>query len=359
MGLYGMFVLLASWFFGRGKAPKHSQDSQYPCISVVIPARNEADHIETCLSSVLQQDYPGSFEVILVDDQSTDDTYQRASTGFGQDDRLHIIRAEGSGKKAAISQAISIAQGEIIVQTDADCWMGKDWLRKISLSFSRKVDFVSGPVALSYSTSFEAMQALESMGLVVYGAGFLLAGFPNMANGANMAYRKKVFYELQGYEGIDHVASGDDELFLQKITLSGDYGMSFCKAPEAIVRTDALNRWEDFRQQRIRWVSKSKAYVNRLPNLIQVIAYMGFLFFPLVLVASLYDPDFLWWGCLAFLCKLLIDLIIMYQAARFFHNLRLLRWFLPLQIVYIPYVLWIGIASLFVKHYSWKGRKVS
>lgn len=359
LGLYGVFLLFSTWFFAKEKSPAPHTDQVFPSISVVIPARNEAKDIEACLSGVLGQTYPGEFEVILVDDQSTDNTRELASTSFGHDKRLQILQTTKPGKKAAISTAIAVAQGEWIVQTDADCHMDKEWLLALSQTFTDQMDFVSGPVALTYKSHFEAFQALESMGLVVFGAGFLLAGIPNMANGANMAFRKKVFLELEGYKGVDHVASGDDELFLQKITLSGKYGMSFCKDKQAIVRTGALSRWKDFREQRIRWVSKSKAYINKTPNVIQAISYLGFLFFPLILLASLNNPVYLCWGLLAFMGKLLIDMIIMYQAARFFHNLRLLRWFLPLQILYIPYVIWIGMASLFVKRYSWKGRKVS
>lgn len=359
LALYGAFVLISTWYFIRSKVPT-GNSSTYPSLSIVIPARNESLDIEACLKAVLSQEYPGEFEVIFVDDQSTDDTLEKVQKGFGQDKRLRILSTEIPGKKAAISKAVSRAKGEVILQTDADCRMGKYWALAMTRSFGREIDFVSGPIALDYSGNFfESMQALETMGLVIFGAGFLLAGKPNMVNGANMAYRKSVFQELKGFEGIDHVASGDDELLLQKITQAGSYKLDFCKDAQAMVKTDALSSWKAFRAQRIRWVSKSRAYINRTPNLIQAISYVGFLFFPLLLIASFVDPSYLWICLWAFLIKLLIDIIIMYQAARFFHNLRLLYWFLPLQILYIPYVLWIGIAGTFVKRYSWKGRKVS
>jgi len=360
LALYGVFVLLSCWFFYHSKTPPTGASSSYPSISIVIPARNEELYIVACLQSVLNQDYPGTYEVILVDDQSTDRTREQAESHFGKDDRLTILTTDTSGKKAAISKAVSYATGELIFQTDADCRVGSDWLLQMSKCFTPTTGFVSGPVSLNYSDSFfQPLQALESMGLVVFGAGFLLAGKPNMANGANMAYRKSVFQELKGFEGIDHIASGDDELLLQKISLSGKYELAFCKDARAIVRTDALGTWKEFRAQRIRWVSKSKAYINRGPNIVQAVSYLGFLTFPLLLIASFSDIKYFWIGLGAFFIKLLIDILIMYQAARFFHNLRLLRWFMPLEVVYIPYVIWIGMAGLFVKRYSWKGRKVS
>ncbi|MDW3645907.1 MAG: glycosyltransferase [Bacteroidia bacterium] len=357
--LYLCFVLWSSWNFSRGpiaeKPPQHLE----PLLSVLIPARNEEAQIESCLKSILEQVCSARIEVLLIDDHSTDRTRLLAEAMRHEYPQLRIQNSEGNGKKAALASGIKAAKGSIIFQIDADCRVGKKWMESMWAYFEAGADFVSGPVALESETPFQTMQALESMGLVVFGAGFLIGGRPNMANGANMAYRKEVFEEIQGYEGIDHVASGDDELLLQKIRLAGKYKISFCKKPEAIVRTTAPKNWKDFKAQRIRWVSKSRAYLHKGPNLIQGIAYLGFLTFPLLLVASFQDIRYLYLASLYFLIKLCIDLIIMLQAARFFHNLHMLRWFLPLTFLYIPYVIWIGMAGILAKSYSWKGRNVS
>ena len=357
--LYFCFVLWSSRNFARADvADKPPQDLE-PLLSVIIPARNEEAHIEACLNSVLQQACSAKMEVILIDDHSTDQTRDLAERMTQAHPELRILSSEGNGKKAALASGIKAAKGSIIFQTDADCQMGKKWLESMWACFEAGADFVSGPVALKSETPFQAMQAIESMGLVLFGAGFLLGGRPNMANGANMAYRKKVFEEVQGYDGIDHVASGDDELLLQKIRLAGKYQLDFCKNPSAIVYTAAQKNWKAFKAQRIRWVSKSRAYLHKGPNLIQGISYLGFLTFPLLLIAAIQDIRYLYLAAALFLLKLFIDLIIMLQAARFFHNLQVLRWFIPLQFLYIPYVLWIGMAGILAKSYSWKGRNVS
>ncbi|MEL6254165.1 MAG: glycosyltransferase [Bacteroidota bacterium] len=357
--LYLCFVLWSSWNFSRATEAEKPPHSSEPLLSVLIPARNEETHIEACLQSILEQKCSAPTEVLLIDDHSTDRTRELAEKLEESYPQLRILTSEGSGKKAALARGIKAARGSIIFQTDADCRMGKKWLESMWAYFESGADFVSGPVALESQTPFQAIQALESMGLVLFGAGFLIGGRPNMANGANMAYRKKVFEEVQGFAGIDHVASGDDELLLQKIRLAGKYKMSFCKTPKAIVRTSAPKSWKNFKAQRIRWVSKSRAYLHKGPNLIQAISYLGFLTFPLLLIASFQDICYLYVAIFYFLIKLCIDLIIMLQAARFFHNLQVLRWFLPLQFLYIPYVIWIGMAGLLAKSYSWKGRNVS
>ncbi|MEM6803709.1 MAG: glycosyltransferase [Bacteroidota bacterium] len=356
--LYAAFVLLSSWFFYKQSTP--AQPTSFPFLSVIVPARNEEKYLQLCFESILKQEYAGDFELILLDDHSEDASRHIAERLAADFPQLRIYTNPGVGKKAALAHGVSKARGEFIFQTDADCRLSPQWLSAMMACFDEKTAFVSGPLALDYGKHFfQALQALESMGLVVFGAGFLLAGKPNMANGANMAYRKSVFEELKGFEGVDHIASGDDELLLQKINLSGKYRLTFCKNPEAIVRTAAMSSWSTFKEQRIRWVSKARAYVDRFPNIIQGISYLAFLFFPLVFLASLWDPFYgklLFW---AFTAKLLVDLVLMYQAARFFHNLRILFWFLPLQILYIPYVLWIGTKALGPKSYSWKGRNVS
>ena len=357
--LYLCFVLWSSWNFARAAVAEKPPQGLAPLLSVLIPARNEEAHIEACLDAVLQQQCSAPMEVLLIDDHSTDRTWEIAAEMALKHPQLRIIKSEGNGKKAALASGIKAAKGNILFQTDADCQMGKEWLESMWAYFEAGADFVSGPVALESQTPFEGMQALESMGLVLFGAGFLIGGRPNMVNGANMAYRKKVFEEVKGYADIDHVASGDDELLLQKIRLAGKYCIRFCKNPQAIVHTDAQKSWKAFKSQRIRWVSKSRAYLHKGPNLIQAIAYLGFLVFPLLGMAAFQDIRYLYLAIFYFLIKLGIDLIIMLQAARFFHNLQVLRWFLPLQFLYIPYVIWIGMAGILARSYSWKGRNVS
>ena len=326
-------------------------------ISVIIPARNEEPNIEACLRSVLAQSYP-YFEIILINDHSTDQTRSIADSIAGEDERLRVFDLKASDtiayKKTAITQGISSAKGTIIVQTDADCETGPEWLQSIAEQFSRGQDFVSAPVLLTHSNSlFSSLQSLEYQGLVMMGGGSLLGGFPNMANGANMAYRKEAFEQVQGFSGVNHVASGDDELLLQKIHKAG-LKLDFLLDRRAIVRTKTMDSFAAFKSQRLRWVSKARAYDNRWINVVQLISFAAFLAFPFWIILGKWE-----WFVAGFLGKMLIDMALMLQAARFFRTFRLL-WLLPmLELLYIPYVLWVGIAGNFIKHYRWKDRTVS
>ena len=362
--IYIAFILRNAWHFSRHPNCKSASPSEFPYVSVIVPARNEEKNIEACLKAILAQQYPDHlWEVILVNDHSTDqtlDTAHRIAASHSKS-KLKVFELEEGklGKKSALSLAIEKACGEVIVQTDADCVMGKYWLAAMMSYWDEDVGLISGPVRLTYGTNLlEKFQALESMGLVAIGAGSLIAGQPNMCNGANLSYSKAVFESINGFRGIDEVASGDDELLMQKINLLGKYRLVFAKCRTAIVSTSACNNWQDLKAQRLRWVSKARNYLDKSVNLIQAISWLGFCIFPILLVASFWNPELWWLLLLAFVLKLVADIFLLYQSAKFFHNLRLISWIFPLQIVYILYVLWIGIAGNLVKNYNWKSRKV-
>lgn len=362
MAGYAAFLLRAAWFFAR-IAPCHPA-SVSPFVSVIIPARNEAAQVETCLRAVLAQNYPQDrFEVILVNDHSTDTTGDIARRIAAASTALTVVDLQTDGinsyKKAAISAGIEQARGEIILQTDADCWMGTGWIAAMAACFQADVALVSGPIEIvSGNSLFSRFQSLESMGLVAIGAGSLAAGHPNMCNGANLAYLKQAFEEVGGFSGVDGVASGDDELLLQKLHVRNQYKLRFAKSREAIVRTNPMERWRDFRQQRLRWVSKARFYPNRWVNAVQALAYLAFLGVPILIGMACFDPAALPFLLGVLTLKLLADISILYQSAGFFHNLQLLRYLLPLQPLYLLYVLWIGIAGNLIATYTWKGRSV-
>ncbi|MEZ4684598.1 MAG: glycosyltransferase [Bacteroidia bacterium] len=348
---------------GKGrKAITSSSRTDFPFISVIIPARNEAANIEACLRSVLAQDYP-AFEVILINDHSTDSTGAIAEAIASQHERLRVSDLQTDTttayKKAAITQGIGLATGEYIVQTDADCIVDSEWLLAIAEGLVSGPAFISAPVLLTNGRSqtknslFASLQILEYQGLVFLGGGSLLGGFPNMANGANMAYRKSAFTAVGGFAGVDQVASGDDELLLQKMHRTG-LKLDFLLDKRAVVTTEVVQHFAAFRAQRLRWVSKARAYHNRWTNVVQLISFLAFAAFPVWLLMGRWE-----WLLTGFLGKMLVDFLLMLQAARFFRTFRLL-WLLPLlELLYIPYVLWVGIAGNVVKRYRWKDRTVS
>jgi cellulose synthase/poly-beta-1,6-N-acetylglucosamine synthase-like glycosyltransferase len=210
---------------------------------------------------------------------------------------------------------------------------------------------------LEAKSIFGQFQALEFMGLIAVGAAGIADKHPTMCNGANLAYRKSVFIEVGGFAGIDHIASGDDELLMHKIAALGKYKIRFAKSKAAIVHTHAQETWTDFKRQRIRWVSKSTHYKRSSITAILVLSYLAMLGFLFLLIAGIWDMRL--WAILGIHLglKIAAEFAVLYQAAVFFDKLRLLIW-LPLeQLAHIAYVLWVGIAGN-RKSYEWKGRNV-
>jgi len=366
MFIYAIYVVRSAWLFSRIPCERPLQTPVPPRVSIIVPARNEAEKLSACLSSLFNQSYdPERYEVILVDDHSTDGTLRIAWLFAEMYPNLHIIPLRNpekvkSPKKEAIQAGIDRASGDIILQMDADCEVGSFWIEAMVSHFGPNTAMVAGPISLRQDGSlFQRLQAMESMGLVALGAGGMAARRPTTLNAANMGYLRQVFNEVDGFEGIDKVASGDDELLMQKINGLKKYEIRFVRCRAAIVETDAEANWQALKQQRLRWVSKARYYIDRRPNIIQAISYLAFLGIPVLLIAGLWNIGFAAIGIQLFLLKMVADAFIMYASGRFFHRMHWLPYLPLLELVYIPYVLWIGVAGNLVKQYSWKDRTVS
>lgn len=363
MVFYAFFIGRNAWWFTRIKSEAIPPSPLLPTVSIIIPARNEADEVSRCLYGAIHQNYPADkIEIILVNDHSTDGTLAIAKLMEDRYPELRVLDLpEGlEGKKAALTYGISQAEGEVILQTDADCRLQPYWARHMAAQFKGNTGMVAGPIQVEFAQEswFERFQALESMGLIAITAGSIASGHPNMCNGANLAYLKEAFEKVNGFEGVDKVASGDDELLMQKIRIKGKYHIRFAKCQDAIVFTKAIPEWKDLRTQRLRWVSKARAYLNKGTNAVQVLSYLAFVGLPVLLLGGFVNPMFSLVAIELFVLKLVADFYLMYRSLQFFHKLPLLTQVIPLQFVYIPYVIWIGLAGNFVKKYNWKGRWV-
>ncbi len=336
-------------------------------VSILIPARNEADNIEKCLNSILKQSYPlALFEVIVLDDHSEDQTAQIVGDFKSQQIKLlrvaDFIKSEKlqSFKKKAIEVGVSKAKGSLIITTDADCIANENWLKTIvSFYETHQPKFIAAPVNFHQEKNlFERFQSLDFLGMMgVTGAG-IQGNFMNMCNGANLAYEKKVFEEVNGFEGIDHLASGDDMLLMQKIAQRYPDRIGFVKNQEATIYTKAQPTIKAFLNQRIRWASKSTSYKEWKVTLILI---MVFLLSFNIFLSFFLIPFFGLVMALIFVLQLLIkttmDYFFLGKMAKFFNRKDLTNSFLPAQFLHITYIVAIGFLSVFIKKYYWKGRK--
>ncbi|MBE9461818.1 glycosyltransferase [Dyadobacter subterraneus] len=270
---YGFFTILlyVLWKFLPSENKKQSNTSNF--LSVIIPVRNEQDNIENLLNDLEKQSFPYErFEVLVVDDGSTDQTsviVKRLSLHSACNISLISLTdtPTSSPKKRAIETAITESKGNIIVTTDGDCRVQPGWLQAISdCQMSSKAKLISGPVTFFKESSFtDYLQTVEFSSLIGSGASAIAAGFPSLCNGANLAYEKSAFFAVDGYDGVRHIASGDDEFLMHKIAAKYPGGVKFLKNPEAVVSTKAHSEWSLFFKQRKRWASKWKHYQNKTP----------------------------------------------------------------------------------------------
>jgi len=332
-------------------------------VTVLIAARNEEGKIHLTIEDILAQDYPKHLtEIIIVDDHSTDSTSKVISSYAPKGVKLLQLKEDkplNSYKKKAITEAIKLSTGELMVATDADCRMGSKWLSSIVGYYEKEQPvMISSPVSYFEEKSlFERMQALEFYYLIGLGGAFIGNGHASTCNGANLAYRKDIFYEVGGFNGIDELASGDDELLLQKVAERFPGRIGFLKLYEAVVFTHAKHTFKEFMQQRRRWASKSVKYKDK-----KVVALLvGIWLFNVSLLVNaclgFYDTYFLKLFALQFLLKYLFELVFLLPVTSFFKRPKLISLLIiisPVHVFYLIYIGFIGNGSTYI----WKGREV-
>lgn len=334
-------------------------------ISVVIPVRNEEQNIRALLEDLdCQQLDKALFEVWVADDNSTDDTKSIVKDFAAQSDlNLYLLELNddrvASPKKRAISAAIQKAGGRLIVTTDGDCRVGKEWLPAIASCYhATGARCISGPVTFTEEeTLADCLQTVEFSSLVGSGACAIAAGRPTMCNGANFAYEKSVFWEVGGFEGVDQIASGDDELLMQKIVRKYPDGIAFLKSPEAVVRTAPHPTWAGFRRQRQRWASKWKYYESLWPKVLAVFIFLSSLSVLAAAVAYVSGALSGYTLVSLVLLRILPEWLFIGSVLRFLEKEHTIPYIPLVQVIYPFYVLFFGLAGQ-KDSYSWKGRRL-
>jgi biofilm PGA synthesis N-glycosyltransferase PgaC len=365
-------------------------DQPSTAVTIVIPARNEAANIGHLLHDITQQVYPTQLtEVIIIDDFSEDGTYDICQQYTNQHTNIKVYKlqeiipentATEAYKKKAIEVAVHLANGKLIITTDADCRLQQHWIHSIVSFYEKeKCALIAAPVGYyKEKTRFQHFQALDFCGMqAITGASLNMEMF-NMANGANLAYEKQAFLEVNGYQDIDKKASGDDMLLVYKIAKQFPNRVRFLKNKAAIVLTEPMHTVRDFLQQRFRWTSKSTSYQDKRITIILGLVYLfvlsiwinAFMFFGNLIYSSLF-PDrtliallnflsvFLYLLMLIFqvICKTIIDYHFLKSSSSFFSRQDLMNTFYSSELYHIWYIPFVGTLGNILQ-YKWKGRKL-
>ncbi|MDP2237191.1 MAG: glycosyltransferase [Bacteroidales bacterium] len=358
-------LLISSYTIGwyrLKKRPPAELGGQIP-VSILVAVRNEESNIANLIQNLSKQYYPlDKIQIIIVDDHSEDTTISEINKAHNAFHDLNLIHfpAKGTGKKSALSEALELAEGDMVLVTDADCIPGPFWVSQMVACYrEEKAKLLLGPVLFDpANTIFEKIQALEFISLMGSTAGAAGIGLPMMGNSANMGFDRKAVVNAGGFNANKRFSSGDDVFLLMNIIKNyGRKSVRFVFSEQAIVSTKPLSNMSAFLSQRLRWVSKSSGY--KRPEII-LPALIVFLF-NFLLLSMLFSAVFYPFMALIFilfiLLKYLVDYPLLHAASGFMKRRRLLFMALPLEFIYPFYVVIIGLAGNFVK-VKWKGRRV-
>jgi poly-beta-1,6 N-acetyl-D-glucosamine synthase len=247
----GLFVTF-SMLHHRSHRRHHPKElSANPLVSIIVPAYNEGPTLENCILSLFKQTY-GHFEIVIVNDGSTDDTEQIAwklRDTYGE--QIRVYSQPNGGKAVALNLGVEKSEGEIVVCMDADSMFLKDAVRQLVLSFhDPEVAAVGGNVRVANRGRLLGMhQAIEYItGLAIQRCAFAHIGCMQVISGAIGAFRKDALLEVGGYSKDTIVEDMDVTVTLAR------KGWRITYNRHAIAYTEAPESLHSFVKQRYRWV---------------------------------------------------------------------------------------------------------
>ncbi|MEO5980478.1 MAG: glycosyltransferase [Chryseolinea sp.] len=354
--LYAIFVGLLIVGWNKSSAVVANDDPGFdPFVSIIVAARNESSRIPELLRNLSSQRNV-NFEVIVVDDQSEDDTVLVIKAFGKTDQRFKVISNDGTGKKSAITTGVGKATGSIIVTTDADCQVGPSWVHNICTAFGDpRIMMVFGGVRMKGDSFFDKLQKQEFASLMGSAAAAAGLGQPVMCNGANLSFRRTAFLEVEGYQGNMEIASGDDEFLMRKIIARYPDSVCFAHNSQTVVTTVTNSSVNQLLNQRLRWAGKWRKHNGIVSTTIALFVFIFQLSTLIIITLTLFH------SINAVICvsllsvKMMLEFVFLQKVNRFL-NIRFNVWaFLTLQLLYPLYVCTIGVLCNFMG-FEWKGR---
>lgn len=334
-----------------------------PSVTILVCARNEEKNLYHLLPALARQDYPASkLEIILVDDRSADRSGELMQAFAAQHAHAHYVRITDmipgfAPKKRAIDHAIRRAHHEIILLTDADGMPAENWAREMAAPFQEGVVMVCGYSPYHpRATLWQKILALEYFSQAAVAAASIGAGRPLTCTGSNLAYRRSAFFAANGFEGIAHWISGDDDLLLHKIHEQRAGKIAYAAHAAAHVPVKPPASWKDFQAQRTRYASKGRFYPWQVTLALAAVYVLNLLL--CLGVLSIFASQFELFAC-AFICgglKAVFEYGYLRQAAGWFEEEALLRYFPVAALLHPFYLVYFATRAQFGTFF-WRGER--
>ncbi len=297
--LAGIQLFYYLFFYLAPALQKHgSENNEFPPVSVIICARNEAENLKKFLPEILGQDYP-TYEVIVVNDSSEDDTYRILGEYIQKYPHLKVTTVNKDhrfdhGKKFAQFIGIKAAKYDILLFTDADCYpVSNQWIKRMASNFKPQTEFVLGYGGyIPDKGLLNLYQRYETLFIAMQYTGMAIRGIPYMGVGRNLAYRKNVFFLNKGFGRHFNLASGDDDLFVNKNARLGTVSVEINQ--EAHIRSIPATDSITWMKRKIRHMSTAKYYkpLHKLLLLIEPFSRIAFYVLFIYLISSHYLMEY-------------------------------------------------------------------
>jgi glycosyltransferase involved in cell wall biosynthesis len=282
-------------------------------VSVIVCARDEADEIEVNLPGILVQSYRSTHEVVVVNDNSHDDTKYLLDGLYKQFKQLHILELKQEavhipGKKFPLSMGIKAAKYELLLLTDADCVPASEhWLKKMQDAFVPGIEIVLGYGAYKKKKGIlNLLVRFDAFHTAIQYLSSALGGKPYMGVGRNLAYKKELFFRHKGFATHRHFSGGDDDLFINGASTRTNTAVVI--DPDAFTYSSAPSSWNEWVIQKERHNTAGKFYKGKDRWRLGCYVVSHFLYYP-VFVAALLTFDWRWVLAI-FFCKMLTQGIV-------------------------------------------------
>ena len=351
------FTIIFSFFIGIVFL-ENTKNTKINKISVIIAARNEEKHLPHLLDSLISQKYSKeNYEIIVVDDRSVDNTAEIVREYKYKNNYITLLQVENEskhllGKKGALDAGIRAAKHNILAFTDADCIPTHNWLTQVNSHFTDDTDVVAGYSFISYKNRFfQFLKNLERSSIFAVVAGSFGWNLGITVTAGNLAYRKELFYKVDGFGDIGKIRSGDDDLMIQKM---GKFArrMKFMFHPDSVINTGRDSTTSSQIHQETRRGSKWRYY----PASIKIMTLFIFIYY-LIFIGCFFGFLFAYVSTILFIIILFLKLIPEFLLiALFLSRIKRLglMWVFPIaELIYIPYFIFFGLKGTFGK-YKWK-----
>lgn len=351
-----LYALLQGLFLrGWHRCPVVLSPRKPAFVSILVPFRDEAMRIRPLIACLRNQDYPAElFEVIFIDDHSTDDGPSLVAEAIETGLRGKLVPlADGAGKKAALREGLSHIRGTYLATVDADVCLPAGWLRSWATGLDGSgADMLILPVMCPPGRQAAGhFQVLEFLGLQFATLGAAGAGFPLMCNGANLVFRTDFFRSHRAAAGSQH-ASGDD-MFMLLEAIRSKAMVHVLRNRDAIAIVAPASSWREVFTQRLRWASKTGHYTPGTVLTVALLVWLTNTVCAGAMAAVVAGAPWPWLGIPVM--KMLCELPGLAAGARWFHRTSSLVWWLPISLLYPFYATLVPV----VAHFSpphWKDR---